>query len=471
MPNLHNLATPIPLTQLPALAPAFERMQGNILKSHGRNHAINIFVHFNVPKAKVKKLLKSYGPKLTTLAKQLAERQEFKKSGLEGDLFRGLLLTANGLTHLGASLASFPQDFKDGMKGANSRLNDPAVAKWDPGFQQDIHALFVLADDDPHFLSREARSLLSELRPISDIVQIETGHGRRNSNGDHIEHFGYVDGRSQPVFFEDEVSSEQNSEGVDQWDPSAGPNLLLVKDPLDSHPESYGSFFVFRKLDQDVRGFKKAEKALGEAQDNANIEIAGAQVVGRFENGAPITLAAAAAMTPGGGSTVPGPITDLPITGVPNNFNYDADAAGSRCPFHAHIRKSNPRGSSPGGLVFDRTKRLSRRGIPYGDRSETEEPSPDLMPSKDVGLLFGCFVKSIADQFEFVQSSWVNNPNFPHGADGLDPIIGQNTASTPQPWSKRYDQSIPLDTPVDFKGFVSMRGGEYFYAPSIPFFN
>ena len=56
MPNLHQSATPILNTQIPALAPAFERMQGNILKSHGRDHAVNIFVHFTKPKAPVKAL-------------------------------------------------------------------------------------------------------------------------------------------------------------------------------------------------------------------------------------------------------------------------------------------------------------------------------------------------------------------------------------------------------------------------------
>ncbi|MBY0505947.1 MAG: hypothetical protein K2X03_18670 [Bryobacteraceae bacterium] len=470
MPNLHQSATPILTAQIPALAPAFERMQGNILKSHGRDHAVNIFVHFTKPKASVKAFLKKYAPKLTTLAKQLKERQEFKESGLEGEIFRGVLLTGKGLSHLGASLAGFPAEFKNGMKSSVPRLNDPAVPLWDPGFRQEIHALFILADDDRHFLSREARALIGRLSTVGNVVQVETGHGRRNDNGDHIEHFGYVDGRSQPLFFEEEVASEQSNGGIDKWDPAAGPNLVLVKDPLHAHAESYGSFFVFRKLDQDVRGFKRAEENLGNAQLNADKEIAGAQVVGRFENGAPVTLAAAATMSPGGGTSLPAPVDDLPPTGVPNNFNYDADAAGQRCPFHAHIRKTNPRGSSPGGLDFDRTKRLARRGIPYGDRPEKEEPSIDLMPSGNVGLLFGCFVADIAQQFEFVQGTWVNNNSFPHSNDGIDPVIGQNPSSTPQPWSQRYGQMVPLATPIDFKGFVRMRGGEYFYAPSVPFF-
>ncbi len=29
---------------------------------------------------------------------------------------------------------------------------------------------------------------------------------------------------------------------------------------------------------------------------------------------------------------------------VPNNFDYESDTAGAKCPFQAHIRKTNPRG-------------------------------------------------------------------------------------------------------------------------------
>ncbi len=62
MPNLHLSTQPILSTQIPALAPAFKRLQGNVLKSLGRDHAINIFVHFTKPKANGEDLLEKVRP-------------------------------------------------------------------------------------------------------------------------------------------------------------------------------------------------------------------------------------------------------------------------------------------------------------------------------------------------------------------------------------------------------------------------
>src|SRR5262249_20727275 len=97
----------------------------------------------------------------------------------------------------------------------------------------------------------------------------------------------------------------------------------------------YGSFFVFRKLEQNVRGFRSAladlTRVLGPGSD---VERAGAMAVGRFRDGTPIVP-----------TTAPTPGAEL------NNFTYAADdSSGKVCPFHAHIRKTNPRGDSPLGL-------------------------------------------------------------------------------------------------------------------------
>lgn len=64
-------------------------------------------------------------------------------------------------------------------------------------------------------------------------------------------------------------------------------------------------------------------------------ELAGALLVGRFEDGTPVTFQGADGL-------------DDP---VPNNFDYRGDMAGARCPFFAHIRKTNPRGDIARTLV------------------------------------------------------------------------------------------------------------------------
>ena len=52
-------------------------------------------------------------------------------------------------------------------------------------------------------------------------------------------------------------------------------------------------------------------------------------IVGRFDDGTPLTLQR----------------TDGAAQAIMNNFTYDSDGDGHKCPFHAHIRKTNPRGS------------------------------------------------------------------------------------------------------------------------------
>jgi deferrochelatase/peroxidase EfeB len=236
-------------------------------------------------------------------------------------------------------------------------------------------------------------------------------------------------------------------------------------------------------LEQNVREFKRAERdALASTLQltGEEAERAGAMVVGRFEDGTPVTLQK-------------GPGTDDPVL---NNFNYKDDAAGSRCPFHAHVRKVNPRTSpsAAGDLPFDpgseRSRRITRRGITYGHRTreslETDEL--DQLPSGEVGLLFMCCQASLANQFEFMQGAWANNADFPPGQPvagqppvGVDPVIGQETGNPPAPpTAPRVPQQWPTEWGEEdfqkrpkaqfaFGGFVRMLGGEYFFVPSLPF--
>lgn len=60
-----------------------------------------------------------------------------------------------------------------------------------------------------------------------------------------------------------------------------------------------------------------------------------------------------------------------------------------------------------------------RRGIAFGVPFDTNA-------EQERGLAFHCFVTSLEDQFEFIQSSWVNTPGFAGGTGptGPDPVIG-----------------------------------------------
>lgn len=456
-------------------------LQGNILKGHGRNHTANIFVEFDAAKLpEVRDWIHGFAEKRVTSAKrQLKENECFKRNGVSGGLFVGLYVTAKGYEYFKVAPANRPNDpsFNGGME--NAALHDPPIGEWETTFKKlNIHVMLLLGDDDKTALSVAAAEVINTLRLlttdddfVSDSIRTEYGNAIRNANGDGLEHFGYVDGISQPLFFKDEyerfkASATPSTGGTLAWDPLAPLKQVLVKDPLVATEDACGSYFVFRKLEQEVRGFKVAERALakelqleGEAR-----ELAGALVVGRFEDGTPVTLA---------------PVDGLIGSGAANNFNYDKDADGLRCPFQAHIRKSNPRRTAGGQpLAGEKAHIMARRGIPFGQREVTPaiESQPEQFPSGGgVGLLFQSFQADLREQFEFIQKTWVNDAMFPNlipaRHTGIDPIIGQS----PRPadpkdrsyeWPAEYGKpGAPV--PKSFDAFVTMKGGQYFFAPSI----
>lgn len=468
-------------------------LQGNILKGHGRDHTVHIFIKLHAGKVQAarERLRKVASKVVTSALQQHLESKQFKDYGIPGAMFGNLFLTARGYRALGFAQneidAAFPEqpgdsgiqsNFREGMQAHADEFNDPPPAKWDKGYRhRQIDAMILLADDDPTYLLRQARTLINELGKFSKVLVIERGNAlRRTDNDEGIEHFGYVDGRSQPIYLTTDLLKEGNT---NKWNPVEPLKNVLVPDKNVSDPESFGSYFVFRKLEQDVLRFKMREQELADALGlkEEDRERAGAMVVGRFEDGTPLAISQ----------------TDGFIPLKENNFKFDVDPDGTKCPFQAHIRKSNPRGdiARQFGIpeqVAERPRRITRRGITYGERNRHPDFTQALedLPTKDVGLLFMCFQSSIANQFAFIQKSWVNAEDFVKRGTGIDPVLGQvhrpgpgipppTKQKWPVQWGPQPDKANPRRTqppetkPFSFGGFVTMKGGEFFFAPSIPF--
>ena len=285
------------------------------------------------------------------------------------------------------------------------------------------------------------------------VLGRDVGRALKDAGGVGHEHFGYVDGISQPLLLADDVAREAAQMGTDRWDPAFGPlDTALVRDPGGASPDSFGSYLVYRKLEQNVRGFKKAERALATAlgivDDDDQRERAGAMVVGRFESGTPIALSR----------------IDTPANAT-NNFSYalpggGSDPDGLKCPFQAHIRKANPRGDTGDGAA-ERIRLMPRRGIPFGERADDwTDDDDDTKPNGGVGLLFMAFNHDIGRQFEFTQTAWVDNPDFifGRGRPGLDPVIGQRQRE-PQRRRLAWDDAAGATLPFQFDQFVTLCGG------------
>ena len=133
-----------------------------------------------------------------------------------------------------------------------------------------------------------------------------------------------------------------------------------------------------------------------------------------------------------------------------NDFTYGGFQTEGACPFAAHIRKAHIRANL-------NPSRIMRRGIPYG------EDFVNGGADNNRGLLFACYQSTIEDGYRFIQHSWANDPNFPvAGKSGFDVTIGQG-AGAPNPFVIGT-KSAPINPTNDF---VTAKGGEYFFAPSI----
>jgi hypothetical protein len=69
-----------------------------------------------------------------------------------------------------------------------------------------------------------------------------------------------------------------------------------------------------------------------------------------------------------------------------------------------------------------------------------------------------------------MQKLWINEPGFVAPATGVDALIGGPPASSAghaYRWPLRLRETETGEEPV--RQFVTLRGGEFFFAPSLPF--
>ena len=419
-------------------------LQGNILSAHKRDHAAHIFLKFKGGAPAIRHWMRNFAAAYVTSAKS-------ELVDLERGLFGGLFLTANGYKALGLSAnalnQAFPQDrehdsliveFTKGMASHANLLNDQPE-RWELAYQnQQIDAMILLAHDDKSRLMPKVCTVIDHAQQVAEVLTIEYGHILKNEQGNLIEPFGYTDGTSQPRLLTRGHADAQTPIPT-QWRSDASLDLVLTPDPLAPEGETncFGSFLVFRKLEQNVRDFHNHILELSKTLE-CHPTMAEALVMGRFKDGTPLALS----KTPGKSQS--------------NDFNYDDDPEGSTTPLHAHVRRMNPRGDAS-----TRQRRIVRRSIPYGN----------LPDQTGVGLLFMCFQSSLTRQFVFLQAIWAN-AGTQEGSQrpvGIDPIIGQ-----PRPNQRITRQSFRSQAqnaakPFHFYGYTTMRGGEFFFAPSRPF--
>jgi len=457
-------------------------LQGNILSDHGRDYAVLIALRFHKNKVREVKKWISKLP-ITSALEQKQHAQARETSPYQK--FFGFFLSAEGYRYLGLQ-DPMPNDnrFIQGMKASKVWLEDPDSRHWEGRYGRPIHAMLLIASDDPSknypwkdstrvpvILGRDQERYWLEdqnrgVKHIAEVIAYERGWNyydfpySANKDKMPLEHFGYVDGISNPQFLAHEIKKSKEREAMNlsdrfqQYDPSTPLKFVLAHDPRGGQ-YSCGSFLVYRKLEQNVKRAITLAQRIANKYFERDRELVGAFTLGRFRDGTPIV------------------VTDQRDSKRRHNdFNYNEDPYGSRCPFHGHTRQANSRDPR------EQHRRIARRGIPYGKRDATTKPPQEIQnaelvfqtfPERNVGLLFMCFQSSIENQFEWIQRRFNRSTEDGVRGPGVDPIVGKPIEKPDQKWPIKWGVAKFHEDEIDFFGCVTLKGGEYFFAPSISF--
>jgi Dyp-type peroxidase family len=431
-------------------------LQGGIVRGYGGRFAFarHLFARVREPRA-----ARAF---LAALADPVTTEQEWAQhpaTTLNVALsFRALAALELG----GLILDGFPQEVRDGMAARAERLGD------DPGTWEaallDIEVLVVVHAQSAEALQDEAGRWEREL--CAERSGLELAHVQEAALlGEQREHFGFTDGFSQPAI-EGVAREDVRGQGIPYkrvpWWPLSPTRWRAVKPgefvlgyededgglaPAPPAPfDRNASFMVWRKLHQDVAGFRAqlAEQAERLALDE---ELVAAKLVGRWRDGSPLVLR---------------PDAPDPALGNDkeraNDFRYGDDPLGLRCPRGAHVRRTNPRDALGWEGRLTARHRILRRGMPYGPA--LAEGAADDGAAR--GLLFVCLQASISRQFEIVQTQWCNDGNaFGLGREA-DPISGPSGTEV-----RHLIEGDPPRVAAPLRSCVECRGGEYLVVPAI----
>ncbi len=475
-------------------------VQGVALRGYGNLRAARFVLFSIVDRAATRRWLGS-----------LLEREVITPAS-PGKLDRAvnIAFTRSGFEQLGlpkSTLSLFSREFCEGMstRERSSMLGDtgssaPASWHWGHPYQsktdedssgrdrQQLDGVLML------YATERGATVLPErletYEAIKELCAIDT------LRPDGFEHFGFRDGLVQPHLRNANAPCDVSGvlrPGPDSNAVNAGemllgyldefgcyepsPLLSFYDDPRrlltrgeDGYPDfgKNGTYLAVRQLQQDVFAFWKwaADARFGDPVSLA------AKLVGRWPSGAPLTLHP---------DHDPGP-----EAAKENDFGYSVeDAFGHRCPIGAHTRRANPRDSlepsDPSFLIgpkdpFARPTRIAnrhrviRRGRPYGAHVHPETLKSMMRGERatddgvERGLLFVAAMASLRRQFEFVQSTWCNDPGFRGLVDEPDPIIAGGVGAEGSSFT------VQAHVPTRLSGirrFVVVRGGAYFFLPSL----
>ncbi|MFE9422590.1 Dyp-type peroxidase [Kitasatospora sp. NPDC006697] len=476
-----------------------EDIQGDVLAGFKKDQMVLLLLTFEDP-LRARGWLRRITPRIATTRQVAAFNAAFSAarnrsggdpSGLKAT-WMGISFTYSGLEKLIGKKLYEPVDDTRSSKSAFQQgpvaraellgdRGDSGPSHWLFGnnkTEEQIHAVLTLASDtlaDLQGAVTEQRELAAQYG-VSIVFQqnAATLEGTRRGK----EHFGFKDGVSEPGVIDFDEPDPLQPEWVKDHPGTrlipAGEfvvGLPTVEEKAEELPRwaVNGSFQVIRRLAQDVPGWwaqvARQLPVLKEAKavpPDATIEWLAARLVGRWRSGTPVATC---------------PHADQPFNTVAANDNrisYLNDPEGHTTPLFSHLRKTNPRDGlldpEPPSPVPERPfmdrRRIIRRGSPYGAPFDPASEGPGG-PDAPRGLLFICYQRELSRQFEFIQGSWIDNPDFPRGREpkpGPDGMVGFDGTVE---WEHEGGDPVPLG----FQRFVRTEGAVYAFMPSITMLN
>jgi deferrochelatase/peroxidase EfeB len=351
------------------------------------------------------------------------------------------------------TLAGFPSEYRAGAAARAKKIGDFGPSdpdNWDLGMADPkrVHVLWSIHANSRAALQARQDELTTTYGTAASIVHAYDAEAMHDDSGqisDRV-HFGYADGISQPRIEGFDQGAEPDGQPVS---PSgaffAGHEsqfegvVFDLPDPAEF--TGNGTYNAFRVLEQDVFAFERFLQQAS-ADSGLDVEMIAAKVCGRFRDGRPLP----------------------PDARGRNEYGYADDPDGDVCPIGSHMRRANPRDGEVVQRASAHTRRIIRRGMPYGPAIAPGDTEPDGVPR---GLLGNFLCGSLIAQFEAIMYDWVNlGLQHPDITGTNDPLLGANDASTSRFVIPRADDSDIVLT--GFPRFIRTRAAAYTFMPSIP---
>jgi deferrochelatase/peroxidase EfeB len=457
-------------------------VQGNILRGYKKPLVRHLVLTVNDSAAARRWLLEAtsgdaaLAPQVTTAAKGSEEPPTCLNVGM----------TYAGLAALGVApkwLATFPREFIDGMAARAVKLgdtgpNDPRYWKREWRDSAKVH-LVVSVHADVRDRRDETADRVLGAGGGRAFVELARLDGEELPGG--LVHFGYKDNIAQPHF--DGIRDPTDRPDMQPL-VEVGAVLLGYNTPVEDLrwevPEPRedlgfnGSFNAFRVLEQQLDEFECFLSASADAilknpladqllppkaeqgwdpplcRRDAMRELVAAKILGRWRNGVPLVLS----------PTSPTPYPPIGTDRL-NKFDFTTDPDGLSCPMGSHIRRCNPRGARIVQRNTNHSRRIVRRGMPYGPPYDPEHPDDGV----GRGLLGVFICASLIAQFESIQYDWMNlGLQDPRITGTNDPVVGNN-----EPEFSSFNMPVGKSS-IELRGFprfVHTKGGAYLFLPSL----